>query len=104
MKYFLGFLISFAIGLLTITGHVQQVIHFAGPLNELGFAVMALTMSLLFLITLFIPDEKTKRRRLIRRSKIARIKDILLDKSEAFEDNPNFRFQIVRSIWNEKYE
>lgn len=103
MKLFLGFLITFIIGLLTVTGHVQQVIHFAGPLNELAFAVMALTMSLLFLITLFIPDEETKRRRLIRRSKIARIKAILLDRSEAFYDNPGYRYEIVQKIWSEKY-
>jgi len=104
MKYFLGFLVAMLTGILTCTGHVQKVISFADPLNEFAFAIMAFTMAILFLITLFSPDEESKRKRLVRRSKIARIKDILLDKSEAFNDNPNYRFQIVKSIWNEKYE
>ncbi len=102
MKSFLGLLISFTIGLLTLSGHIQQVIYFADPLNELAFASVAFTTSILCIITLCIPNEQTKHRRLIRRGKIARITAILLDKSEAFEDNPAYRYEIVQKIWTEK--
>lgn len=60
MKYFLGFLAFLLTGLLTCTGHVQKVIHFAGPLNEMAFALLSFTMAILFLITLFMPDEEAK--------------------------------------------
>ena len=103
MKFFLGFLISFLIGLFTLTGDVQKVIYFADPLNEMAFAVVAMTISIICIIALFIPDEETKRRRAIRRSKMSRIANILLDKSEAFDDNPGYRIEIVNKIWKEKY-
>jgi len=34
------------IGMLTVTGHVQQVIHFADPLNEMFFAALAFIMGI----------------------------------------------------------
>jgi hypothetical protein len=103
MKLFLGFLISFLIGLFTLTGDVQKVIYFADPLNEMAFAVVAMTISIICLIVLFSPDEDTKRKRAIRRSKMSRTIDILLDKSEAFDDNPGYRIEIVNQIWKGKY-
>ena len=33
--------------------------------------------------------------------KLPRIIGILRDKSEVFEDNPSFRFEIAYAIWNE---
>ena len=33
--------------------------------------------------------------------KLPRVLDILFDKSEHLNDNPAFRFQIIKSIWNE---
>jgi hypothetical protein len=103
MKLFLGFLISFLIGLFTLTGDVQKVIYFADPLNEMAFAVVAMTISIICLITLFIPDADTKRKRVMRISKMLRTIDILLDKSEAFDDNEGYRIEIVRQIWKDKY-
>ena len=41
IKFLLGGMIALAIGVLTITRHVQQVIHFADPINELFFCAMA---------------------------------------------------------------
>ena len=43
----LGGLACFAIGIGTLSGHVQQVIPFAGIENEIGFAVLAFMMSFL---------------------------------------------------------
>jgi hypothetical protein len=103
MKLFLGFLISLLIALFTLSGDVQKVIYFADPLNEMAFAVVAMTLSIICLIALFIPDEDAKRRRAIRRGKMSRIVNILLDKSEAFNDNPGYRMEIVNKIWKEKY-
>jgi len=103
MKYFLGFLISLLISLFTLSGDVQKVIYFADPLNEMAFAVVAMTISIICLIALLIPDEDTKRKRAIRRSKMSRIVNILLDKSEAFDDNPSYRMEIVNQIRKEKY-
>jgi hypothetical protein len=102
MKYFLGFLISLLISLLTLSGDIQKVIYFADPLNEMAFAVMTMTLSIICLIALFSPDEDAKQKRAIRRSKMSRIANILLDKSEAFDDNPNYRMEIVNKIWKEK--
>lgn len=34
--------------------------------------------------------------------KISRILRMLADRSEVFEDNGDFRMQIIKSIWNEK--
>lgn len=33
--------------------------------------------------------------------KLPRILGILFDDSEIFEDNPLFRYQIIKQIWNE---
>ena len=41
---------SFYIGFAIIDGTAQQYVHFAGPLNELGCAVIALTMGLMFMV------------------------------------------------------
>jgi hypothetical protein len=40
-------IISYTIGYLIIDGTAQQYVYFAGPLNELGCAVAALTMGTL---------------------------------------------------------
>ncbi len=37
-------ILSYTIGYLIMDGTAQQYVHFAGPLNELGCAVIALTM------------------------------------------------------------
>ena len=34
--------------------------------------------------------------------RLPRMLDILMDKSEQLIDNPSYRFQIIKSIWNEK--
>ena len=41
---------SFYIGFAIIDGTAQQYVHFAGPLNELGCAVIALTMGTMCLV------------------------------------------------------
>ena len=38
---------SFFVGFAILNGTAQQYVHFAGPLNELGCAVIALTMGTL---------------------------------------------------------
>ena len=38
---------SFFVGVSILNGTAQQYVHFAGPLNELGCAVIALTMGTL---------------------------------------------------------
>ncbi len=40
-------ILSYTIGYLIIDGTAQQYVHFAGPLNELGCAVIALTMGVM---------------------------------------------------------
>jgi hypothetical protein len=39
--------VSFGVGVSILNGTAQQYIHFAGELNELGCAVIALTMGML---------------------------------------------------------
>lgn len=34
--------------------------------------------------------------------RLPRMFDILMDRSEQLKDNPSYRFQIIKSIWNEK--
>ena len=46
IKFLLGGLIALAIGVLTVTGDVQRVIHFADPINEMFFAALAFIMGL----------------------------------------------------------
>jgi len=41
IKFLIGGVAAMVIGMLTVSGHVQQVIHFADPLNEMFFASMA---------------------------------------------------------------
>ena len=41
IKFLVGGVAAMVIGMLTVTGHVQQVIHFADPLNEMFFASMS---------------------------------------------------------------
>jgi len=45
-RFLLGGIAAMAIGVLTVTGHVQQVIHFADPLNEMFFAALAFIMGI----------------------------------------------------------
>lgn len=40
IKFLLGGIAALAISVLTVTGHVQQVIHFADPLNEMFFTAL----------------------------------------------------------------
>jgi hypothetical protein len=35
--------------------------------------------------------------------KFGRIMGIYFDQSETFDDNPEFRWQIIKSIWDEDY-
>jgi hypothetical protein len=46
IKFLLGGIAAMGIGMLTVTGHVQQVIHFADPLNEMFFAALAFIMGI----------------------------------------------------------
>jgi len=46
IKFLLGGITAMGIGMLTVTGHVQQVIHFADPLNEMFFAALAFIMGI----------------------------------------------------------
>jgi len=97
MKNFILFIFFLLIGVFTATGDVQQVIHFADPINELAFCVLSLTLAVLLLIA-SIPDKENRR---ILNGKISRILGILGDRSEQFEDNPNYRFVIIKKIWRE---
>lgn len=98
MKNFLLFILFAALGIFTASGHLQEVIHFSDPLNELAFFVMALTMAVLLFIA-SIPN-KDQRRRFF--GKIHRILNIMGDRSEQFEDNPRYRFVIIQKIWGEQ--
>ena len=40
-------ILSFGVGISILTGTAQQYVYFAGELNELGCAVIALTMGVL---------------------------------------------------------
>jgi len=40
----------FAIAFLTLSGHVQKVIHFAGVDNEIFFCVGAITLGVIFIL------------------------------------------------------
>lgn len=43
---------------LTLSGDVQKVIHFTGPLNEMGFCFMTLAAGCLSLVMTFNNDKK----------------------------------------------
>jgi hypothetical protein len=45
-KALVGFIASASIGMFTITGHVQKVIHFADPINEMFFASLSFVMAM----------------------------------------------------------
>jgi hypothetical protein len=46
-KYLVGAVGALSLGLLTMTGVVQNYIHFAGVGNEMGFAFMALFLGII---------------------------------------------------------
>jgi len=46
-KYLIGAVGALSLGLLTITGVVQQQIHFTSVDSEIGFALMAIFMSII---------------------------------------------------------
>jgi len=46
-KYLVGAICALSLGLLTMAGVVQNYIHFAGVENEMGFALMAIFMSVM---------------------------------------------------------
>lgn len=46
-KYLIGAIGALSLGLLTMAGVVQQYIHFAGVDNEMGFAFIAIFMSII---------------------------------------------------------
>jgi hypothetical protein len=46
-KYLVGAVGALGLGLLTMAGVVQQYVHFAGVANEMGFALMAIFMSII---------------------------------------------------------
>ena len=60
IKLLLGSLVFFTLAVLTLTGHVAQVIPFAGTSNELGFFMVNGVMGILFFIAAFTPDQKPK--------------------------------------------
>ena len=49
-KAFLGMVASFSIAYLTMTGGIQQIIPFAGELNEMGFFILSCMMGTMCLI------------------------------------------------------
>ena len=40
IKFLVGGVLSMLVGIFTVTGHVQNVIHFADPINEMFFAAL----------------------------------------------------------------
>ena len=47
-KYLVGAIGALSLGLLTMAGVVQNYIHFADPLNEMAFALMAMFGGIMF--------------------------------------------------------
>jgi hypothetical protein len=49
--HFLGSILSFIVAYLTVTGTIQNYIHFAGSLNEMAFAVISIMIGFILLIS-----------------------------------------------------
>jgi H+/gluconate symporter-like permease len=49
------------IGLLTATGDVQKVIHFAGAANEMAFCFLCFAMAGAIMFTTVLPDKKEEK-------------------------------------------
>jgi hypothetical protein len=58
--YLTGAIAAFLIAFLTMTGTVQNYIHFAGVANEMGFCFMALMLSVTCLFSSFSKPSKSK--------------------------------------------
>lgn len=58
IKFLLGSLVFLTIAALTATGHVAQVIPFAGTLNELGFFMLNGVMGILYAVAAFSTESK----------------------------------------------
>ena len=50
IAYLAGALLSFAVAFGLLTGYIQQFVHFAGPLNEMGCFVMVAAMAILLTV------------------------------------------------------
>lgn len=48
MSYLMYTIISFMIGVFTLTGDVQKIVYFSDPLGELAFCVVSFMLSMLF--------------------------------------------------------
>jgi hypothetical protein len=56
----IGFLACMLIGVLTMTGHIQTHVHFAGALNEMAFCFCCLMLAGIFALQVILPDMPTK--------------------------------------------
>jgi len=56
----IGFLACMLIGVLTMTGHVQTHIHFAGALNEMAFCFCSFMLAGIFILQVILPDMPAK--------------------------------------------
>jgi hypothetical protein len=58
--YLTGAIAAFLIALFTMTGDVQNYIHFAGVANEMGFCFFALMLSVICLFSSFSKPSNSK--------------------------------------------
>lgn len=58
VKHFVAMLISWSLGLATISGILTEHVSFAGPLNELVFFVLAMGLGTMCLFASFEKYEK----------------------------------------------
>lgn len=49
--HFLGSILSFIVAYSTMTGTIQNYIHFAGSLNEMAFAAISIMIGFILLIS-----------------------------------------------------
>lgn len=61
IKFLAGSLVFLTIAFLTASGHVGQVIPFAGTLNELGFFVLNGVLGILYVIAGFSKESSDKK-------------------------------------------
>ena len=66
IKFLLGGILFLTIAALTVTGHVAQVIPFAGTLNEMGFFILNGLMGILYVVAGFSREESVEKKSSIR--------------------------------------
>jgi hypothetical protein len=66
IKFLAGSLVFFTIAALTASGHVAQVIPFAGTLNEMGFFMLNGLMGILYAVAGFSREESVEKKSSIR--------------------------------------